>query len=422
MAARTNNRNNQDNHVNGHVPPVAMPEEIDMPISEAINEMVRFNRQQIGGADYFQRAEIRSVCDAYYSIQKTRMRIGNQEGAIHRSVDVAPVAGEAGQLMGLRGAVQVGETEIVTSLKHCLKHLEEQTAKVLARYANSCDLGRWCLRLNGVGPITVAAMLAHVDFHSCQCREYREIPRKDRPNHECQGLVTAGGLRRFAGLDPSAVWNRGQKRPHNARLKTVLWNLGEGFKRLTVAGDKQELSQDEFINNFKRPEGITDAEFLTRAMKGWSTLQKRKERFDDPASLYVRLYVERKKILDAKNQDGGFRELAAAKLERARTRNARLTEPQRACWENGRVQDCGANQMAQNYAVKMFLDHYFFVGSVLLGRTPCVPWSVAFGGHSHQIAPPCFDRTEYRRQPDGTLASEEQMRRNAEERPSRAVG
>jgi hypothetical protein len=42
-----------------------------------------------------------------------------------------------------------------------------------------------------------------------------------------------GHIWSFAGLNPTAKWLKGQKRPWNASLKTLLWKLGESFVKVS---------------------------------------------------------------------------------------------------------------------------------------------------------------------------------------------
>src|SRR4029078_13106851 len=79
---------------------------------------------------------------------------------------------------------------------------------------------------------------------------------------------TAGHIWRYAGLDPTVRWNKGEKRPWNASLKRLAWIAGESFVK--VSGN--------------------------------------------PDALYGQLYRERKAIEERKNLAGDFADQAAASL------------------------------------------------------------------------------------------------------------
>lgn len=81
--------------------------------------------------------------------------------------------------------------------------------------------------------------------------------------------TTASKIERFAGLDPTVKWEKGKKRPWNATLKVVCWKIGESFVKTCNSED----------------------------------------------SFYGKLYLERKKIEQAKNESGAFADQAREILE-----------------------------------------------------------------------------------------------------------
>ena len=50
---------------------------------------------------------------------------------------------------------------------------------------------------------------------------------------------TVGHIWRYAGLDPTCEWRKGEKRPWNASLKTLCWKIGESFVK--VSGKEKSL-------------------------------------------------------------------------------------------------------------------------------------------------------------------------------------
>ena len=48
-------------------------------------------------------------------------------------------------------------------------------------------------------------------------------------NIDITKVQTAGQIQAFAGLDPTREWNKGEKRPYNARLKALCWKIGQCF-------------------------------------------------------------------------------------------------------------------------------------------------------------------------------------------------
>jgi hypothetical protein len=133
--------------------------------------------------------EVRYLVDAYYTMQKQRIRAGNQATAMRK----------------------VGEpNEAVTWYMEESERLEEEVYGVLRAYAQGHPVGQWSLSIVGIGPVISAGLLAHIDI---------------------ERAPTVGHIWRFAGLDPTVTWERGAKRPFNRRLKVICWHIGESFKR-----------------------------------------------------------------------------------------------------------------------------------------------------------------------------------------------
>lgn len=239
-------------------------------------------------------AEVRYLVSTYYRMQDNRVRADNQRRAIGESNE--PHA-------------------VLDWLSEASHELEGVIPTALGVYARQQPLGRWALAQKGIGPVLAAGLLAHIDL--------------DR-------ATTAGGVWRFAGLDPTAKWERGKKRPHNAALKTLCWKIGESFVKVSGRDN----------------------------------------------AFYGCLYKERKTYEQKRNEAGELAEQAAAVLKRC------PTHAQAAIYRKGKLPDGHIHARAKRWAVKMFLAHYFEVGCRLAGRTPPTPYAVAHGGHAHYIAPP----------------------------------
>ena len=84
--------------------------------------------------------------------------------------------------------------------------LENSIKSALDKYSASHAVGAWARSVVGVGPVICAGLLAHIDITKAP---------------------TAGHIWNYAGLNPSVSWEKGQKRPWNAALKTLCWKLGE---------------------------------------------------------------------------------------------------------------------------------------------------------------------------------------------------
>lgn len=273
----------------------------------------RLTPAQVKTAAAFSRTEIMAMVGLYYSIQKVRIGASNRESAHQRRADTC------------------GDPVLIGVLKEELKKVEMQAALGLKEYARAQPLGQWALQILGVGPVICAGLLAHIDLTIAK---------------------SAGCVWSFAGLlDPEQIkWEKGQKRPYNAALKTLCWKLGESFKKIS----KESASSG------------------------------------NPEALYAGLYRQRKELEVQRNNEGVNRDRAHRMLEKAKAQRWGISEEQKKVWGSGKLQDVGLDLRAMRYAVKFFLSHWHHVGStILFGKAP-EPWIIKFGGHTDYVPPPLW--------------------------------
>lgn len=144
--------------------------------------------------------EARYLVGTYYSVQKFRIRTGNQ--LVQLYLAKKPYRLTLWSFINFTG----WEYQIKRSLQ---KFVEEQ------------QVGEWLLDVDGIGPVIAAGLLAHIDIHRA-------------PN--------VGHIWNFAGISANQVWKKGEKRPWNAELKTLCWKAGQSFmKRKGVGNQYNEL-------------------------------------------------------------------------------------------------------------------------------------------------------------------------------------
>ena len=249
------------------------------------------------------REEARNLVDTYYQIQEFRKASGNQRRAIMRGDDLAsPVA--------------------VSWLHDNMFDIEKRLRDLLGRYAAADPVGAWAQSICGIGPVISAGLLAHIDIANAP---------------------TVGSIWRFAGLDPTTEWKKGERRPWNARLKVLCWKIGESF--IKVSGNERDI--------------------------------------------YGHLILERRAYEHAKNDAGDYADQAAAIL--ARNPNHK----QRKIYAEGRLPDGHILARAKRWGVKLFLAHYHEVAYwEHYGEAPPAPYIFEHGGgkHAHRIDPPNWER------------------------------
>jgi len=133
------------------------------------------------------REEVRQVVGMYYRIQKERIANNNRTKMLVR-------AGKSSKL----SAWITGQ----------FKLQEKTIQKVVDYYTHLHTPTHWARLQVGIGPVLAAGFYAFLDLNV---------------------TTTPSKWWRFAGLDPTCKWEKGQKRPWNARLKTIAFLAGESF-------------------------------------------------------------------------------------------------------------------------------------------------------------------------------------------------
>lgn len=240
--------------------------------------------------------EARFLVDAYYLMQDGRKRGDNQVRAMSAEPHM-----------------------VISWLATQHDTLESQIKRALDRYSDAQAVGLWMKSLYGIGPVIAAGLLAHIDINKSP---------------------TAGHIWRFAGLDPSTKWNRAQKRPWNAALRTLSWKIGQSFMKFAA----------------------------------------------HPECTYGHLYRKRKEYEIKRNDSGGNKDYAAQML--AEKKYGKTTEAYKALI-TGKLPPAQIDARARRYAVKLFLSHlqtvWWFVEHKQL---PPDPYVIAHKGHVDYVPIP----------------------------------
>ena len=240
--------------------------------------------------------EARFLVDNYYQMQRQRIRAAGQA----RSMPNEP-------------------HEVLSHLSVQSEELEGQTKRALQVYVENHPVGQWLINITGIGPVIAAGLLAHIDIEKSP---------------------TVGHIWAFAGLDPTRVWAKGQKRPHNATLKVICWKAGESF-----------------VKNCNRED-----------------------------CFYGEIYKRRKEQEIRKNEAGEFAEQAASIL--AKRKYNKDTDAYKA-YVAGKLPPAHIHARARRYAVKLFLAHlHEEMYERKFGTKPPLPYPIAHLGHVHKIERP----------------------------------
>ncbi len=238
--------------------------------------------------------EARYLVDLYYQIQDYRKATANQSRA---AADAEEPHHAIGLVMG------------------AMHGIEDDIRNALNKWTDEHHMGRWAKGVHGIGPVISAGLLAHIEIERAK---------------------TAGAIWRFAGLDPTVEWGKGEKRPWNAQLKVLCWKIGDSFVR--QSGSEK--------------------------------------------CRYGHLYRERKAREVERNEAGEFAALAKATLEKRAIRDPAT----RKRYESGKLPDGRLDLRARRWAVKLFLAHWFEEAyRQHHGTEPPSPYPIAHLGHAHAI-------------------------------------
>lgn len=244
-----------------------------------------------------ERDEARFLVDLYYRLQEHRIALRGQE----RSLDKAEKP-----------------HEIVTHFAAQMTTLEKQMVGPLDVFSTASQVGRWSRDQVGIGPVIAAGLLAHIDITRAP---------------------TVGHIWRFAGLDPTVRWGKGEKRPWNADLKVLCWKMGDSFVKVSGRDN----------------------------------------------AFYGQIYRQRKEQEVRKNEALEFADQAKATLEEKRIKDRATL----AVYEAGMLPPGRIDLRARRYAVKLFLAHWHEVAyREHYGTEPPKPYVIEHLGHAHKIDPP----------------------------------
>lgn len=247
----------------------------------------------------FDQRSVRELVSTYYRIQDDRIALAAQARELKKA-----------------GSPH----ELVEFLADNLSYMETSLKYPLERFSETYAVGRWALAQYGIGPVITAGLISHIDITKAH---------------------TAGSIWRYAGLDPTISWNKGEKRPFNAELKTLSWKIGQSFMKFS--------GRDQCF--------------------------------------YGKLYVQDKLRRQKLNEEGAYSERAKEILD---TKNWRVNKTSNHLKE-GFLPPAQIDAQARRFSVKIFLSHFHAVWYEDYHKKPAPrPYTIAHMDHVHEIAIPGY--------------------------------
>lgn len=263
-------------------------EKLDKDIIKAIKD----------GRMVLEKRDIRYLVDFYYQLQEYRKSARNIE----------------------RASKEDEEPSVL--VQHLAKQqltLEKEVKSALVAWSSIRPECAWPLSVYGIGPVISSGLIAHVNMEKTQ---------------------SIGALWRFSGVDPTSKWEKGKKRPWNARLKVLVWKIGDSFRK--------------FSNSEK--------------------------------CLYGKVYRKRKAYETSRNDRGEMKETAEKALKTGRWKKETVAFK---CYTEGKLPPGQIDARSTRYAAKLFLAHWWEKEYRRLnGKAPPLPYPIAILGHKNYIPPP----------------------------------
>lgn len=349
---------------------------------DSLEASFRLSRDLKRASKTMSEQEARFLVGKYYEWQEQRIRTRHQA----------------------RAAEQAEEPhDVIKWLFSRSEALEGAVKAALHEYAKSKLVGRWCLSIHGIGPIVTAGLLAHIDIQKAPyvghiwrfagldptsvwlgregaiklVEEVMGTAKAVTPDHlqllAARGPFKEATLQRFAMTEDGKITKASlqkalARKPWNADLKRLCWIIGGLFVRLAYVFEK-----DEKGNRVKDADG--------NDMRGWH-----------PNDIYGKIWAERKARAIAKNEAGGFADLAESTLRTKRIQDPPTLE----CYRAGKLPPGRIEAGARRVTVKLFLAHLHHVMYEVHYKTPPpMPYILTHSEeHTQFLGPPNWPMVE----------------------------
>jgi hypothetical protein len=299
-------------------------------ITETFEGLNKLKRDIKKAAATLGQDEARFLVDTYYTMQENRIRAGNQVRALTESKE---------------------PNSVLSWLGVNAETLERNIKSALTTYADAHAVGNWSQSIMGIGPVLSAGLIANLDLEPWVCalshEDHKVKSCREGAPHEggrCrrQRISTVGHIWRFVGYDPTVTWNKGERRPWNASMKTLCWKIGESFVKVSN-------HDDDYYGHVYRE-------------------RKEREQKMNDALMY---------------KDQADKELATKKYDKSTEAYKHYTE--------GKLPPGRIHARAKRYAVKLFLSHWHWVAFESKFKEPVpLPYVITHMQHVDLLIPPNY--------------------------------
>lgn len=329
--------------------------------NEGLESVKRLSRDLKKASITLSPDEARFLVDQYYTMQGNRIRSDNQVRSLKENDEPHATIAWLSENAGV---------------------LERSIKNALDAFSDATVLGRWSKSICGIGPVIAAGLLAHISMEPWRC----DISRNDITKKPCNAkdphgprcrieqIRTVGHIWRFAGLDPTVIWEPKTRRPWNAKLKTLTWKAGESFVKVSTNDSDfyghllVERKNYEVRNNF-------DGKLSDQAV---AKLLKYKIGKETDAYAWYSGCLTADDAIEIANAPSEKRLGMVKKMAKAPGKGLPMLPP------------AHIHSRAKRWAVKLFLSHYHTVAHMEYFHEPAPkPYILTKDrGHVHEITTP----------------------------------
>lgn len=242
--------------------------------------------------------EQRFIVDTFYQLQSDRIVKANQVRSIEKGIPGEPHA-------------------VLDYIFQESKSLELRIKNILGELSDTTLTGRWTKSLTGFGPIIATALDAFLDIEKAP---------------------TCAHIWSYGGFNPEMKWEKGKKRPWDARVKVIFYKVGENIIM-----------------------------------------------FKNRGCFYGPIFDKMKLDETAKNEAGLFVEQAKAVVAAGRIKSP----DQLAYYKAGTLSPGHIHARARRKIIKLFLSHWHHVAYYdRYKMLPPAPYAMRELGHEDYIQPP----------------------------------
>jgi len=314
---------------------MTVPDNTHMP------ELLRLNRDIKLATTTLDRREARYLVDTYYQMQDYRISTSNQARSMDKEDESEPHM-------------------TLDFFKRQMETLERQVRTVLDTWTSTDPLGEWAKSITGIGPVIAAGLMAHIDIEKAP---------------------TVGHIWRYAGLDPTVTWGKGEKRPWNASLKVICWKAGESFVK--VSNNDKDVYGHYYAERKEYENKRNDAVLL---VPPGAKIDVNHEGASNLGTFVLDGEVISCYEIGGKVYYGGNAKAAHDVLRRKKI--GKDTDAIKS-YSIGKLPPAHIHARAKRYAVKLFLAHFHETAYKLHYKTdPPLPYPIAILGHAHRIPAP----------------------------------